>query len=120
MNKENLRDALKMLLDNGESELVCIHFPEGAYASEKGGSPMFMPAHELPQEFVKSTVGAGDAFCAGMLYGIHDGWDLERTMRFANAMGAACLGDTTTSGGMKSYGETLRFMDETPLRKSIM
>lgn len=120
INTNNLRDALKMLMDNGESELVCIHFPEGAYASKKGGTPIFMPSHDLPKEFVKSTVGAGDAFCAGMLYGIHEGWELERTMRFANAMGAICLGDTTTSGGMKSFEETVKFMEEMPLIKSIM
>jgi sugar/nucleoside kinase (ribokinase family) len=51
-----------------------------------------------------------------MLYGIHEGWELERSMRFANAMAAVCLTDMTTSGGMKSVGETLQVMNELPLR----
>jgi len=32
-----------------------------------------------------STLGAGDAFCAGMLYGIHQGWELEASLRLGCA-----------------------------------
>lgn len=63
------------------------------------------------------TTGAGDAFCAGMLYGIHEQWDLDRSMRFANAMAAMCLTDTTTSEGMKEIGEIEKLMSRIPLRK---
>jgi len=34
------------------------------------------------------TVGAGDAFAAGFLYGYHRGWPTGKTARFANAIGA--------------------------------
>ena len=34
------------------------------------------------------TTGAGDAFCAGMIHGLTQGWDLEITGRLANALGA--------------------------------
>jgi sugar/nucleoside kinase (ribokinase family) len=116
---EALKRSLEMLSESGNSKLVCIHFPEGAYACEAGGTPRFMPSHKPPEGFVKGTVGAGDAFCAGMLYGIHEGWDLERMMRFANAMACYCLTDTTTTGGMSSLDDTTRLMEELPLRKSI-
>ena len=86
INGENLKITLDTLLRNGKSEIVCIHFPEGAYACERGKKPLFVPSHATPDGFIKSTVGAGDAFCAGMLYGIHEGWDLEKTIRYANAM----------------------------------
>ena len=42
--------------------------------------------------------GAGDAFAAGFLYGLHEGWPTEETLRFGSAVGAsACrrLGCTT-------------------------
>jgi len=116
LNSENLKKTLMKLIENGESELVCIHFPEGAYAVQKGAKPHFVPSHLCPEGFIASTVGAGDAFCAGMLYGIHEGWDLDRTIRFANGMAAMCLTDVTTTGGMKSMEETLKLMDELPLR----
>jgi len=37
---------------------------------------------------VRDTVGAGDAFAAGFLHGLHRGWSLERIGRFANALGS--------------------------------
>lgn len=117
LNPGNLKKALTALLENSESELVCIHFPEGAYAAKKGSEPLFTPSHSCPEKLLKSTVGAGDAFCAGMLYGIHEEWELERTMKFANAMAAMCLTGLTTSDGMKSMEETVKLMNELPLRK---
>jgi sugar/nucleoside kinase (ribokinase family) len=114
LDRENLEKTLKMLLENGESELVCIHFPEGAYAARKGEKPHFEPSHQCPEGFIASTVGAGDAFCAGMLYGIHEEWDLQRTMRFANAMAAMCLTGISTTDEMKSMEEILKLMNELP------
>jgi len=118
LNSDNLKQALKMLVDRGDTELVCIHFPEGAYASYKRSEAHLVPSYELPPGQIAGTAGAGDAFCAGMLYGLHEDWEIERTMRFANAMAGICLSDITTSGGMKDMAETLRFMEEMPLRKS--
>jgi len=120
LNSGNLKGALSMLLENGESELVCIHFPEGAYAALTGQDPIFVPSHELPQDYMVGTAGAGDAFCAGMLYGIYEEWDLDKAMRFANAMAGICLADISTSGSMSSLEETLRFMGQMPLRKPIL
>ncbi len=34
------------------------------------------------------TTGAGDSFCAGMIHGLTQGWDLDVTGRLANALGA--------------------------------
>jgi sugar/nucleoside kinase (ribokinase family) len=120
LNGKNLKEALCMLLDKGDIELVCIHFPEGAYAARKGYAPVFVPSHDLPEGYVVGTAGAGDAFCAGMLYGIYEEWDLEKTMGFANAMAGICLSGLTTSDSMKSLDETLHFMAEMPLRKKII
>jgi sugar/nucleoside kinase (ribokinase family) len=120
LNSDNLKGALSMLLEKGESELVCIHFPEGAYAALNGKNPLFVPSHELPRDYIVGTAGAGDAFCAGMLYGMYEEWDLDTSMRFANAMAAMCLAHTSTSGSMGSLDETLRFMKEMPLREPVL
>jgi sugar/nucleoside kinase (ribokinase family) len=120
LNGPHLKEALRMLMDKGGSELVCIHFPEGAYAMVKGQAPVFVPSHDLPDGYIVGTAGAGDAFCAGMLYGIYNQWDLEKTMGFANAMAGICLSGLSTSDGMKSMEETIRFMEEMPLRKKVL
>jgi sugar/nucleoside kinase (ribokinase family) len=116
LDAESLKGSLESLMKCGESELVCIHFPEGAFAAERGQKPHYVPSHLLPDGFIKGTAGAGDAFCAGMLFGIHEGWDLDRSMRFAAAMAAMCLTDMTTSEGMKAFPEVEKLMADLPLR----
>lgn len=66
-------------------------------------------------EMVDAT-GAGDAFVAGFLTGLLQGWDLERTARLANAVGALCVTAMGAVTGVRSLEETLRFMEITPTR----
>ena len=61
------------------------------------------------------ATGAGDAFAAGFIAGVWHGWDLEKTARFANAVGALCVTGLGASGGVKSLSETLYFMENAPL-----
>ena len=65
---------------------------------------------------VVDTTGAGDAFCGGFLTGYLAGWDLERTTRFANAVGAMCVTAMGGSTGISGMDETLHFMDTASLR----
>lgn len=58
------------------------------------------------------ALGAGDCFAAGFLTGILYGWDLEKTGRFANAVGACCVMALGATTGVKSLGETLEFMEK--------
>ena len=43
---------------------------------------------------VKDTIGAGDAFTAGMTHGLLRGWDLDKTNEFANRVGAFVAAQT--------------------------
>lgn len=45
----------------------------------------------LPPPAFTDSIGAGDAFDAGVLYGVLAGWDLERTGQFAAAVAALTL-----------------------------
>jgi sugar/nucleoside kinase (ribokinase family) len=61
------------------------------------GTRRVLEAPVFPVEYVDGS-GAGDAFAAGFLLGLHEGWPAEETLRFASAVGAsACrrLGCTT-------------------------
>ncbi len=122
LDTDNLKRTMDFLVEKGNSELVCIHFPEGAYGymetSDEG--PLFVPTYNLEPEEIKGTVGAGDAFCSGILFGMHEGWGLEKSMRFANAMAAICLGDSSASDGMKSLTETLRFMETSEVEERLL
>ena len=53
--------------------------------------------------------GSGDAFSAGLLYGILAGWPLERAARFASAVGALAVTAVGATEGLRDLDETLAF-----------
>ena len=54
--------------------------------------------------------GAGDAFAAGLIVGILEGWDIERTVRFASVTGASACTALGSWGGVFSRGEAETFL----------
>jgi sugar/nucleoside kinase (ribokinase family) len=90
--------ACRALRACGPRRLVAIHFPEGGVAAGPDGETLRQGAVRLPPHEIRSAVGAGDAFAAGMVFGWHEGWPLDRSLRLAVAAAAQSLrGDTTTS-----------------------
>jgi sugar/nucleoside kinase (ribokinase family) len=82
--------------------LVVIHMPEGAFAKSREGE-LWMPSKPVPR--VVSAVGAGDAFAAGLLYGLHEGWPIHQSLDLAHLAAGACLGHETTTGGLRPIAE---------------
>ncbi len=102
-----VRHAAGALLQLGVRELVVIHYPEGAFARTRTGVDYWQPALQLPAQQLVSTVGAGDAFCAGVLLGLHEGWGLDRCLLTGVCAATACLADLTCTGGVKPLAPTL-------------
>ncbi len=95
-----LKDIAENILLKGNMELVIIHMPEGAYCKTRHGKSYSIGSLELPQNFIKGTVGAGDAFCAGVLYGLHEGIALEDTIRIGICVAASCLSNASATDGV--------------------
>lgn len=88
--KENVRKICEKLKELGVKDRVIIHLPEfGACLSEKGY--MEIPSFDLPKDYVKGSTGAGDAFCAGSLYGIYKGYSDKEILEFASMCAAVSL-----------------------------
>jgi sugar/nucleoside kinase (ribokinase family) len=104
-------------LQSGVRELVVIHFPEGAFARTRNGEDFWQPSLKLPADYIASGVGAGDAFCAGALWGLHEGWDLRRCLQAGVCIAAASLSDATTTGGVKSLKSSLALARKFGFRK---
>jgi sugar/nucleoside kinase (ribokinase family) len=51
--------------------------------------------------------GAGDAFAAGLLYGLLAGWPIERAAQVANAAGALATTAVGASEGVRNLAETM-------------
>ena len=75
----------------------------GCYASGDGFEGA---VRAFPVAAVDGT-GAGDAFVAGLLYGRLAGWGLERSARFANAVGAFATTAIGAVEGVRGLEETL-------------
>ena len=56
-----------------------------SFTAHRGDVTRHVPA---PAAEVTDTVGAGDIFNAGFLYGFLNGWGLAEAVKFANACGA--------------------------------
>jgi len=102
-----LRHAAGALLQRGVRELVIIHFPEGGFARTRKGEDVWQSSLKLPAKYIAGTAGAGDAFCAGVLWGLHEGWDLKRCLLTGACIAGASLADPTCTAGVKSLKESL-------------
>ena len=99
--------AARQVLDKSVADLVVVHFPLGAIALSRDGTVFRGPSVRVPQEVIKGSNGAGDAFAAGMLFGIHENWPLEKSVALANATAAASLRSVTTNGAVENWRDCL-------------
>jgi sugar/nucleoside kinase (ribokinase family) len=102
-----LRHAAGALLQQGVRELVVVHFPEGAFARNRRAEDIWQASLKLPAKYIAGTAGAGDAFCAGVLLGLHEGWELQRSLLTGVCLAAASLSDPTCTAGVKSLNTSL-------------
>ena len=104
------------LIERGVSALAVVHFPAGCVAAAPGGQTWRQGSVQLPRDQVRSTTGAGDAFAAGVILGLHEGWPVERCLRLAVASAAACVRSPSTSDGIKRADACLAEADEAGYR----
>ena len=70
------------------------------------GKTLRLDAHAVP---VVDTTGAGDAACAGFLYGVVQDWELESCAKLANAVGALTVQKMGGTEGVRSLDDALAF-----------
>ena len=86
------------MLDLGVRKAVIIHCVERVLWVDTNRDVFVIEVELVPPEEIASNLGAGDAFCAGLLYGIHESWGPERAIQLGNAVAQASLkGLTATS-----------------------
>jgi len=100
--------AAEHLLQLGAMDFVIVHFPEGAAAVNKAGERWDIPSITVNPALVKSSVGAGDAFTAGVLYGVYTKRSLKSCVELGHAIAAASLRSETTVGSVVSVEECLQ------------
>jgi sugar/nucleoside kinase (ribokinase family) len=102
-----LVEAVERLYQFGNMQLVAVHMPEGVYMRDRAGRRYSRGSLDLPDGYIAGAVGAGDAFCAGLLLGLHDGWGLMDAAQLASCCAAASLSRPGASEGVQPLEETL-------------
>lgn len=106
----NIARAASALLDAGVRQRVVIHCPEGAWGVSRTEAGRWVPSWRLPPEEIIGSVGAGDAFCAGLLYGSHERWPLTASLQLAHACARASLQAANAIDGAKTLPELQAFI----------
>lgn len=99
--------AADALLERGVEIAVVKQGPAGVMAKTATGR-VVVPTHEVE---VVNGLGAGDSFGGAFVYGMNQGWSLEKTLNFANIAGAIVASRLECSTAMPSLAEVMEVMD---------
>ena len=105
-----MQAAAKKLLERGVRRDVIIHFEAGAVVAEKSGAVHHQASLQLPPGFIAGSTGAGDAFAAGYLHGVHEEWPIAERLWLAVCSAVACLAHPPPSQGLRPGAECMELM----------
>lgn len=100
-------EAAKAALALGSPGLVVVHFPTGAIVATRDGGVLTLPSIQVPDDTIVGANGAGDAFAAGFLYGLHEHWPIDDALSLAHAAAAASLRQMSTTAAIEPWKSCL-------------
>jgi sugar/nucleoside kinase (ribokinase family) len=108
LREDIVKECMQKALDFGVGEKVIVHSKTAGYCLSKNGEYNKVNSFEIPKELIKGSVGAGDAFCAGCLYGLYNGYSDKEILEFASATAVCNLFEENSVDGMQSKEEILK------------
>ncbi|QAS51540.1 sugar kinase [Halobacillus litoralis] len=101
------KDTKEIVAKSTELGISYIAIKKGAEGSTGYHNGRTVESPPIPPREVVDTIGAGDGFNAGILYGIINGWTLERTLGFANMIGSKVVGVQGDNEGLPFLEDVL-------------
>jgi 5-dehydro-2-deoxygluconokinase len=99
--------AADALLERGVEIAIVKQGPKGVLAKTKNES-VEVPPYAVE---VVNGLGAGDSFGGALCFGLLQGWDLQRILRFGNIAGAIVASRLECSTAMPTYDEVHKVME---------
>ena len=93
-----LMEFCEWVVDEFKLEGVCITMGSDGCAICLDGEYIESPGYEVE---ITDTVGAGDAFAAGLLHGLIEKWEIRKTCKFANRLGAIAVSGNGALANLK-------------------
>ena len=101
LNIDNICKTMQIIASYGVREKVIIHSKEvGICLDVPTGKFTIVPSLNIPSSEIKGSVGAGDAYCAGCLYGLYNNYDDKKLLEFASTAAACNLFAENSVDGM--------------------
>ncbi|MBQ8747824.1 MAG: carbohydrate kinase family protein [Clostridia bacterium] len=107
-----IEKAMRLTLDCGVREKVIVHCKKAGFCLSADSSFTVVPSIGIPRSCIKGSVGAGDAFCAGSLYGIYHGFTDKKILSFAAAAAACNLFSENSVDGMRGKDEIWQMIEK--------
>lgn len=111
LDVDTIKLAMEKTMAHGVNEKVIIHSKEAGFCLDKSGEFTSIGSLKIPAKLIAGSVGAGDAFCAGCLYGIYNGYRDMEILEFASASAACSLFADNSVDGMKNKKEIRKLME---------
>lgn len=111
LHTENMPLALQKMKEMGVSTWAVIHCPEVGCGIDENGQYYEVPSLKLPKGYIQGTVGAGDAFCAGILYSAEKQLNMADALKVGACAAAASLSEVSASDGVKTAAEVLKLAE---------
>ncbi len=102
LKREALPEICRKLMALGVRKCAVVHAPEMGCALDAAGNYCEVPSLRLPKGYIVGAVGAGDAFCAGILYSIYKKLPMQEALRIGAASAAANLSASDSISGLRS------------------
>ncbi len=115
-HKDDPVEQAEVFLDHGCKTVVITMGERGAVLRTKDLT-LRAPAFQVD---VVDPSGAGDAFDAGFIWGLLQGWDPRRTLEFAAALGASACMKLGCTPGVFTMDEALAFLERHKLDIQVL
>lgn len=89
--------------------VVIKHGKDGSFAHTGDGN--IFQGKAFPAKVVK-TFGAGDAYGSAFIYGLMEGWDIDKAMEFASASAAIVVSSHSSSDAMPTAEQVHQFIEK--------
>jgi len=103
-------DIARFFLDRGAGGCVFKCGAKGSFLATPDGSAR-IPAFEVA---VTDTTGCGDAYCAGFVAGLAQGWDVERACRLGTAASGLVATGLGSDAGIRDLDHAVEVMETYP------
>jgi sugar/nucleoside kinase (ribokinase family) len=114
--ERNLERALRRMHERYDCKVTAATLGQDGVLAWDGKRSYLHSAFRVP---VVDTTGAGDIFHAGFIYGLLQGWTLERQLDFACAAAALNCTASGARGGIRTVGDVEHLMATTPRYETV-